>query len=145
MSAKRDILVYWSHLSEEPELFGVLSVQCLRGKEVFSFSFDDAWLRHHPNHSELSPDLQFYGGTQFATKANFGIFMDSAPDRWGRRLMMRREAIRAREANETPRTLLESDYLLGVYDETRMGALRFKSSETGRFLNDDSQMAAPPR
>ena len=59
--------------------------------------------------------------------------MDSAPDRWGRKLMQRRETMRARHANEKPRSLMESDYLLGVYDETRMGALRFRLSPDGIF------------
>jgi len=70
--------------------------------------------------------------------------MDSAPDRWGRKLMQRREAIRARKAVEKPNVLTESDYLLGVYDKTRMGALRFKTVLDGSFLNDDHAMAAPP-
>ena len=39
---------------------------------------------------------------------------------------------------------MESDYLLGVHDEARMGALRFKTSPDGHFLNDDQAMAAPP-
>ncbi len=144
MSAGKNILVYWDHLASSPELFGVLTVQNIRNKEVFSFDFDESWLKRHPDYRCLDPELQFYGGTQFTGKVNFGLFMDSAPDRWGRKLMMRREAIRARKANEKPRVLLESDYLLGVYDETRMGALRFKLMETDGFLNDNAAMAAPP-
>ena len=144
MSSDKTIFVYWNHRSPEPELLGTLSSQCVRSKEVFSFAFEKQWLRKHPDFFQLDPDIQSYGGIQFTSKTNFGLFMDSAPDRWGRKLMMRREAIRARKANEKPRTLLESDYLLGVYDETRMGALRFKLSTSGQFLNDDSAMAAPP-
>lgn len=70
--------------------------------------------------------------------------MDSAPDRWGRKLMQRREAYRARREGESPRILMESDYLLGVHDDARMGALRFKTDPDGHFLNDDQAMAAPP-
>ena len=144
MNTEKPIFVYWNHLLTEPELLGILSAQNIRNKEVFSFSFEKKWLKAHPEYPLLDSDVQSYGGVQFATKANFGMFMDSSPDRWGRKLMMRREAIRARKANEKPRSLLESDYLLGVYDETRMGAFRFKLSETGDFLNNDSTMAAPP-
>lgn len=145
MSASQTIHVYWDHLreSQAPVLMGTLSVQISRGRELLAFEFDPEWLRAKPGQS-LDPDLQLYAGPQFSTKPNFGIFMDSAPDRWGRNLMTRKEAIRARIAGEKPKPLLESDYLLGVYDETRMGALRFKSEPSGHFLNDDSAMAAPP-
>lgn len=145
MSAAQTIQVYWDHLrdSQAPVLLGTLSVQISRGKELLAFEFDPEWLRTNPGQS-LDPDLQLYAGPQFAAKPNFGIFMDSAPDRWGRNLMARKEAVRARIAGEKPKPLLESDYLLGVYDETRMGALRFKSEPSGHFLNDDSAMAAPP-
>ena len=144
MNSGKTIFVYWSPVDgEQPESMGVLSAQNVRNKEVFAFEFDSEWLRRHPEY-RLDPDLQNYTGPQYSVKANFGLFMDSAPDRWGRKLMMRREAIRARKAAEKPQTLLESDYLLGVYDETRMGALRFKLSPDGGFLNDDTAMAAPP-
>ena len=145
MNSSKKIFVYWSPLGDgnQPELMGVLTAQNVRNKEVFSCEFDSEWLRRHPE-IRLDPDLQHYAGLQYSAKANFGLFMDAAPDRWGRKLMMRRETIRARKAAEKPRTLLESDYLLGVYDETRMGALRFKLSPEGRFQNDDMAMAAPP-
>ena len=142
--SKRDIYVYFDHQSEkEPVPLGILSTQTLRGKELFSFAFDDAFLTR-PDIQLLDPDLQFYAGPQFTDRANFGLFMDSAPDRWGRKLMQRREALRAKQAGEKPRTLLESDYLLGVFDETRMGALRFKSSPDGDFQNSDLVTTVPP-
>ena len=143
MSDRNRIYVYFDHKTEVPERLGVISIQSTRGKEIFSFEFDKGWLQKHPDRI-LDPDLQLYAGPQFTAKSNFGIFMDSAPDRWGRRLMLRREALRARKAGEQPKNLQESDYLLGVYDETRMGALRFKTEEDGNFLNDDDNMAAPP-
>ena len=48
--------------------------------------------------------------------------------------MNRREAQLAREEGRKERKLLESDYLLGVYDEHRMGALRFRTDPDGPFL-----------
>ncbi len=138
MTGAREIFVYFGD-----ELMGVLSVLQSRGKEVFSFAYDSLYLRTHPQQN-LDPDLNLYAGAQYTLKPNFGLFMDSAPDRWGRRLMQRREAMRAREAGERPHALLEADYLLGVYDLTRMGALRFKISPDGAYLNDDSALSAPP-
>lgn len=145
-SAARDIQVYWAHAlppGTPPRLMGTLSVQTIRNKECFSFAFCEQWLKERPPLA-LDPDLQHYGGRQYATKDNFGLFLDSAPDRWGRKLMQRREALRARKAGEPASPLQESDYLLGVYDETRMGALRFRCSPDGPFLNNDTALAAPP-
>jgi len=58
---------------------------------------------------------------------------DSAPDTWGRRLMQRVERRLAEREGRAVRTLLESDYLLGVADETRLGALRFRRAEDATF------------
>ena len=54
---------------------------------------------------------------QFLTegKSNFGVFLDSCPDRWGRVLMDRREAdLWQKKEKRPPHKLFESDYLLGV-------------------------------
>lgn len=75
---------------------------------------------------------------------NFDLFLDSAPDRWGRFLMNRREAQLAREENRPERKLLGSDYLLGVFDQNRMGALRFRLEPEGSFLDNNKTYATPP-
>ena len=72
------------------------------------------------------------------------MFLDSSPDRWGRMLMRRREAINARLENRPSRTLTEADYLLGIYDGNRMGALRFKLSPDDEFMDNNKAMATPP-
>lgn len=125
-----------------PRRVGDLTVAKARGKEVFAFEFDDAWLAAHD--LILDPALVLYRGPQYPpTKHDqFGVFLDSAPDRWGRVLMRRREALRAREENRAERALLESDYLLGVHDAHRIGGLRFAVGE--RFLDDDARLASPP-
>jgi serine/threonine-protein kinase HipA len=94
----------------------------------------------------LDPHLGFYKGKQYLPeeKNNFGIFLDSSPDRWGRLLMRRREAWQAKVEGRDERTLFESDFLLGVYDGHRMGGLRFKLIEDGPFMNDHKKMATPP-
>ena len=58
--------------------------------------------------------------------------------------MRRREAALARVENRSEQKLFETDYLLGVYDGHRMGALRFKLEEDGPFLNDNKELASPP-
>ena len=121
---------------------GVLTIQIVRGREVFSFEFAEDWLGSRACRM-LDPDLQLYTGPQFTTKPNFGLFLDSAPDRWGRQLMRRQESFCAREENRPPKPLFESDYLLGVFDQTRMGALRF-CSEDGVYLSSETRMATPP-
>lgn len=146
MASQKEILVYahWKELGE-PMLMGTLSVTPSRGKEIFSFEYTKEWLQSEYVHN-LDPDLQLYSGPQYLQegKNNFGIFMDSSPDRYGRLLMRRREAALARIEKRKEKTLLESDYLLGVYDEHRMGALRFKEQEEGPFLNNNKDMATPP-
>lgn len=93
----------------------------------------------------LDPDLALYKGRQYSIdKAAFGLFADSSPDRWGRVLMARRERFSADREGRKPRKLTDSDFLLGVYDKTRMGALRFKLDENGPFLSDDKDSAVPP-
>lgn len=146
MSEKKEILVYahWEKF-QDPFLMGTLSATPAKGKEVFSFEYTKEWLQSGFTNM-LDPDLQLYPGRYFPRdeKLNFGAFLDSCPDRWGRVLMDRREAILARKENRPVRNLLESDYLLGVFDGHRMGGLRFKLNVEGNFLNDDNHMSIPP-
>jgi len=144
--AHRTIHVYadWVGLGQ-PTLMGLLHSTLLRGKEIFSFEYDEAWLKSRSSQA-LDPDLGFFSGIQYLNdeKPNFGIFLDSSPDRWGRTLMDRREAAIARSEGRPPKNLFETDYLLGVYDGHRMGAIRFKDSLDGPFLNSNTSMATPP-
>lgn len=142
-----NILVYahWKGM-KDAQIMGILHSDLIRGSEIFSFEYDNVWLKSEYSKS-LDPDLQLYQGQQYLNdtkKPNFGIFLDSSPDRWGRVLMKRREAVIARLEKRPEKNLFETDYLLGVYDEYRMGALRFKLESVGPFLNNDSVKAAPP-
>jgi len=141
------ILVYadWEFL-EEAQFLGFLTSQRVRGKEVFSFEYTETWLNNQNPILYLDPHLGFYRGKQYLPeeKNNFGIFLDSSPDRWGRLLMRRREAWQAKEEGRDERPLFESDFLLGVFDGHRMGGLRFKLNQDGPFLNDHKKMATPP-
>ncbi len=150
MSTKRQtqkaiqVCGHWQGM-QDPVVMGTLYAASARGKEVFSFEYDLAWLKS-PFAQMLDPDLGLFSGPQYARDGhdNFGLFLDSSPDRWGRVLMQRREAQLAKAENRDVRPLMESDYLLGVYDGHRMGALRFRLSEDGVFLDDQAEMAAPP-
>ena len=77
-------------------------------------------------------------------RALFGAFGDSAPDRWGRNLIKREDRRRAQAEGVAARTLGEADFLLGVSDIARQGALRFKEVEDGPFLADGDHRTVPP-
>jgi serine/threonine-protein kinase HipA len=145
MSTKTDIYVYahWQEMPE-PKIIGILSAQQVKGKKAFSFEYNKEWLKSVQKFL-LDPDIQLYSGPQYPNqKENFGIFLDSMPDTWGRTLMKRRETQQAKEKNEKPKTLYDIDFLLGVYDESRMGALRFKIDPNGDFLDSNKTASIPP-
>ena len=127
---RKDIYVFahWQGM-KKPILMGILHAELLRGKEILSFEYEKNWLKS--NFSQiLDPDLHLYSGPQYLndnTKYNFGMFLDSSHDRWGRILMRRREAALARNENRKEQTLLETDYLMGLYDGHRMGHLVFNN------------------
>ncbi len=146
MSKRRaiEVVADWVGLAD-PTPMGTLHATPSRGREVFSFEYDPRWLAS-PSARALDPNLRLLRGPQYPTgrAPNFGVFLDSAPDRWGRVLLDRREALRARREGRPVRPRRESDYLLGVHDGSRIGGLRFRLGAAGPFLDDDDAMAAPP-
>ncbi|MDP4535856.1 type II toxin-antitoxin system HipA family toxin [Alkalimonas collagenimarina] len=141
----REVVVYahWKGI-QQPLKVGLLRADKVRSGEHFSFSYDTAWLTS-PYAQQIDPDLHLYSGEQHSQNdRNFRSFLDSCPDRWGRLIMQRREAVRAQQEKRKPKKLTETDYLLGVHDMHRMGALRFKLNENGSFLDDNSELSAPP-
>jgi serine/threonine-protein kinase HipA len=108
------------------------------------FRYDREWLSD-PRAFALDPDLSLDDQPFFPKpeQGNFGIFLDSSPDRWGQTLMKRREALQAKDDKRPPRTLYAWDFLIGVQDLTRQGALRFRLADTQDFL-DHGTIAAPP-
>ncbi|MDM8564994.1 HipA domain-containing protein [Candidatus Halobeggiatoa sp. HSG11] len=125
-------------------LVGKLTSSLIRNKESFSFDYSPEWL-NSPYKLSIDPELQLFSGRQFSDEnKNFRIFLDSCPDRWGRLLMKRREAVLAHEEQRKPKLLNEIDYLLGVHDQYRMGGLRFKLEPSGPFLDNNEWFAAPP-
>lgn len=138
------IYIYAGWMLKEP-LIGTADITVSRGKENISFEYDREWLSHCPA-LVLDPEIGSFRGRQFPpySKNMFGFLSDASPDRWGRKLMDRREVISARKELRTIRKLFDSDYLLGVHDEGRVGGLRFKTRPQGNYLSDENVLAAPP-
>lgn len=145
MTDKTDIWVYadWKGMNS-PKSIGILSAQQAKGRKAFSFSYNADWI-YSQEQMLLDPDIAWYSGKQYPNgKENFGVFLDSMPDTWGRTLMKRRAAIYAREEGRPAPALYDIDFLLGVHDLCRMGALRFKREPEGEFLDNDPVSPTPP-
>jgi serine/threonine-protein kinase HipA len=126
-----------------------LDAPCLAGwlshdRGQVRFNYEKSWLKN-PACFSLDPDLTLDAAPFFPKPeaGNFGVFLDSSPDRWGQTLMKRREMLEARDAKRQPRNLYAWDYLIGVQDETRQGALRFKHAGEDVFLAADP-LPVPP-
>ncbi len=119
-------------------LAGRLHSHRRRSTESATFYYDQAYLVR-PDAYALDPALPLVTGA-LHTPVGLGLFnafRDSAPDRWGRNLIVRRERQRASSAGDTPRSPSEFAFLLGVRDDLRQGALRFRDAQTGSYLEDD--------
>lgn len=145
MAEKTDIWVYahWKGMIM-PKCIGILSAQQAKGRKAFSFSYNSDWINSEQQ-LLIDPDIAWYTGPQFPNvKENFGVFLDSIPDTWGRTLMKRRAALSANEQGLPAPKLYDIDFLLGVHDFSRMGALRFKKDPGGDFLDNDPVSPVPP-
>lgn len=124
MDTRRIGVVMGLHGGDIP--VGTLLIGRARGRESLSFSYADSWLGH-PDAFPIDPLLPLHGGMRHPLRGGmFGCLEDASPDRWGRALMRRAHG---------GRTLPPSDYLLGVMDALRCGALR--------FLDEDGEPLAP--
>lgn len=143
------ITVYadWEGLST-PLRLGMLRAQRGAGREIFEFEFNAAALIHPAVvNLQLDPRLGLFEGRQYPPHGNetFGVFADASPDRWGR-MLLRRRLEREQRTGQIDKTVRihESDYLLGVHDAFRIGALRFRLDDAGDFLDNRHGVAAPP-
>jgi serine/threonine-protein kinase HipA len=130
--AVADVLV---QIADKELLAGRLWSHRRRNTESATFAYDVGYLAS-PIAYELDPALPLVAGQQQtpAGRAIFGAFSDCAPDRWGRRLINRAEEHRVRDEGEgAPHSFGEIDYLLGVRDDLRQGALRFRDPQTGVY------------
>jgi serine/threonine-protein kinase HipA len=118
---------------------GALSRERAGGRSVVSFAYEPAWVAAR-DAFPLDPALLLHEGEQYPRELP-GVFADSAPDRWGRTLLERREAQAARRESRDRRRLDDWDFLVGVNDQVRMGALRYERD--GAFV-DDEPFPVPP-
>ncbi|HSW41891.1 MAG TPA: type II toxin-antitoxin system HipA family toxin [Patescibacteria group bacterium] len=108
-----------------------------------AFSYARSWLEAADGFA-LEPRLPLVEGPQYAPGAGLpAIFTDLAPDLWGRLLLERREAERALAEGRRPRRLGDWEFLVGVADETRMGALRLRRGVSGPYVADDAAGVPP--
>lgn len=137
----------WEGL-QQPRRLGVLHSRRTRAHETFEFQYDPAALADPViGQLVLDPKIFLFEGPQYppAPQDRFGMFADSSPDRWGRLLMDRRLERNIRAGAQPAGTqLYETDYLLGVHDLYRVGALRYKREDQGDFLDSAIGLAAPP-
>ena len=134
-------------LSLDEEIYvGKLYAQKINAKEIYSIELSSDFLKSKYSKYKLDPELNNYLGRQYLSskKDIFGFLSDACPDRWGRTLIKRKESLKAKEENRKPKKLTELDYLLEVYDESRMGALRFKLDLNGDYLANDNEKIVPP-
>lgn len=127
---------------DSPVLVGTLSHEMLRGTPSYGFSFDTEWLRSY-RAIQLSGDLMNFSGNQYKSGEIFSCFGDAMPDRWGKRLIDKRERIKAEQEKRIPRTFTDYDYLTQLDDFSRMGAFRFM--HYGAFVGaSENEMRVPP-
>lgn len=103
----------------------------VRGRVSTTFLYDPGYLAG--GGASIDPALPLVSGAQHQNGL-VRAFADSAPDRWGRNLIEKAERARAREEDRVPRRLDDLDFLLGVSDDTRQGALRYRLPGGGAFL-----------
>jgi serine/threonine-protein kinase HipA len=115
-------------LGGQPLRVGTLYRESARNREAVSFEYHADWLDQDQRFA-LEPALQVGRGRFYPEQGRemFSAIGDSAPDTWGRQLMRRAERRRADAEGRAPHTLHETDFLLGVSDISRLGALRFKT------------------
>ena len=113
-----------------------------RGVLTTTFRYTDEYIAS-PNAWAVGPGLAL--GAQSVSQGLPGPLADTAPDRWGRNLIDKR--IRAQWSNEdgvriggAHKAITEVDYLLGVSDLTRQGALRYRVAGEESFLAPDSNI-----
>lgn len=131
-----------------PQRLGWLHVRRKGAVEKFEYEHDPKALANPLlSQVQIDPSIYPFEGSQYPADGRdmFGVFGDSCPDRWGRLLMKRRLERDIRDGFAPKGTLLrESDYLLGVHDQYRVGALRYRINDQEAFLDDQNNVAAPP-
>ena len=138
---KLNVIASFNWMDKE-ERVGTLGHESLRGSDVFSFEFDESWLKYYPK-IDLGRDLRPYTGVQYSQSSHiFSCFSDTLPDRWGRRLLDLRASMETE--GKAIHALSDWDYLKGVEDELRMGGFRFQNQDSGSFISCSPGYSVPP-
>ena len=139
-----DIEVH-AEVAGQTHLVGILRVMVRSNRSTATFNYDDGWSAV-PGHFSLEPSMAVGRGVFSPDKGRdmFASIGDSAPDTWGRRLMQRMERKAAKREGRAVRTLTEADYLLGVADVARLGALRFRRVGEEAFQSPLTRNGVPP-
>ena len=129
------------HYLDSPKRIGELGYDRIRGNASYSFEYETSWLDKAK--IELSADLNGFSGIQHKSGDIFLFLADVLPDRWGRRLIDKRERIIAEKEKRIPHTFNDFDYLVQVDDLSRMGGLKFCMDD--EFLGSaNNGMPVPP-
>ena len=140
----KTIFTFMDNGTLPPVPVGKLFIDCGKARETYSFEYDESWLSS-PKRFAIDPELPLFRGRQYPMAQKlFGAFQDASPDRWGRTLLQRKERILAVRNKRKPRKLLDSDFLLGICDESRMGAIRLSLGMNEPFLSPGDEMSIPP-
>lgn len=107
-------------------------VNLRRGRLTATFSYDRGYLALKGAYA-IDPELGLTAGPWPLPHGLPGAFSDASPDRWGRNLIAKRLRAEAGVEGRPAPSLDDRDYLIGVSDETRQGALRFKTDAQGEF------------
>ena len=108
-----------------------------RGQISTTFLYDPGYLAN--DGTSIDPALPLVAGAQHQAGL-VRAFADSAPDRWGRNLVEKAERVQARDERRTPRRLDDLDFLLGVSEDTRQGALRYRLAGSTEFLGKPARV-----
>ncbi len=144
MSPAADVEIWLDEGASGPLLVGSLRPSFQGGRNLASTSFQYATdYLNRRNGYALSPDLPLVANRQFASESQplFGAFADAAPDEWGRKIIEANHSHLVREDPSLPRAIGDFDFLVGVADRTRAGALRLRNGQTGAWLASDEGVA----
>ncbi|MDR1413279.1 MAG: HipA N-terminal domain-containing protein, partial [Actinomycetes bacterium] len=117
---------------------GQLFTHQRRERMSSSFRYEPGWLAA-PQAYALEPAMSLSAGDYAVSRGLPRSIRDAAPDRWGRNLIEKRLRAQWAAAGDFPRRVTELDYLLGVSDHTRQGALRFSLAD-GPFLAEGQEI-----
>lgn len=141
-----NIIEVYENFSGQYMLMGEIIVNNSRGNLNTSFTFNEEFLKRNKLKFKIDPNLNYFNGPQWAISKTglFKIFEDTCPDRWGRRLIDKKEKINAEKENRKIKTLDEIDYMLNINDESRMGSFKYKIKGEDNFIPKKDNMDIPP-